>query len=467
MRGTKTIPAAVSASDMLYGENGKWKVPVIFLTNASNDTKVAKAAEISKVLHRTVLPSQVVTPHSALRLFSTYFDKHVVVCGYGPVKHLAQSIGFKRCSTIDEVSQVFPWLDACKPRNELYNGSVIPNDFSKIEAVVLLGEPERWEHSLQILLDILIQNGDLNKTPNEYLAQRSLPHLPLFACGSDLVWSSNAPSPRIALGSFLSCLQMLYERLTGRRLICTATLGKPSPSAYIFAMVQSNAIAAKDFGATRPLKRIYCIGCLQMLYERLTGRRLICTATLGKPSPSAYIFAMVQSNAIAAKDFVSQITRDNPEVDIYGANLFNLCLQNISEEVCNSTFQHVNSLVQDENPNLFPNSLPSFNFRANENGQIKAKEIDWCSLIHGSGSMSHIIRELVKETPKRELICSFEPILVTSGVYQESDGEPHNWRGLHCIHKKYPDLEFLYRPRLVLSNVAEAVSMILQIEKLN
>ncbi|VDN98162.1 unnamed protein product [Rodentolepis nana] len=415
MRGTKTIPAAVSASDMLYEKNGKWKVPVIFLTNASNVTKDAKAEEISKVLHRTVLPSQVVTPHSALRLFSTYFDKHVVVCGYGPVKHLAQSIGFKKCSTIDEISRVFPWLDACKPRNELYNGGVIVNDFSKIEAVVLLGEPERWEHSLQILLDILIQGGDLNKTPDEYLAQRSQPHLPLFACGSDLVWSSDAPSPRIALGSFLSCLQTLYERLTGRHLICTGTLGKPSPSAYMFVMVQCNAIAAKDFGATRPLKRIYCIG-------------------------------------------------DNPEVDVYGANLFNLCLQNISEEVFNSSFQQVSSLVQDENPSLFPNSMPSFNFRASENEQIKAREIDWSSLIHGSGSMSQIINELSKETPKRRLDCSFEPILVTSGVYHESDGEPHNWRGLLSAHKKFPHLEFLYRPRLVSSNAAEAVSTILRME---
>lgn len=45
------------------------------------------------------------------------------------------------------------------------------NNFAKIEAIVLLGEPERWEHSLQILLDILIQHGDLNKTPNEYIGR--------------------------------------------------------------------------------------------------------------------------------------------------------------------------------------------------------------------------------------------------------------------------------------------------------
>ncbi|KAM3182910.1 hypothetical protein ACTXT7_011394 [Hymenolepis weldensis] len=405
MRGPKTIPAAISASDMLHEQNGKWKVPVLFLTNASNVTKDVKAAEISKV----------VTPHSALRLFSSYFDKHVVVCGHGPLKSLAQNIGFKRCSTIDEISQLFPWLDACKPRNKLYNGGVALNDFSKIEAIVLLGEPERWEHSLQILLDILIQHGDLNKTPNEYLAKRSLPHLPVFACGSDLVWSTCAPSPRIALGSFLSCLEVLYERLTGRHLIYTGLLGKPSPSAYIFAMTQFNAIAARDFGATRPLKRIYCIG-------------------------------------------------DNPEVDVYGANLFNLCLQTISEDVCNSVFQQVNSLVRDEHPDLFPNCTSNLNFQAGKNEKIKAEEIDWCSLIHGSGSTPQTLRELMKQNPKGEPVCSFHPVLVTSGVYQESEGEPHNWRGLYSIHKKYPDLKFLFRPRFISSNAAEAVSTILRME---
>ena len=82
----------------------------------------------------------------------------------------------------------------------------------------------------------------------------------MFACGSDLVWASSAPSPRIALGSFLSCLEALYERLTGRQLIYAGLLGKPSPLAYIFALSQINAIAAKSFGAKGPLKRIYCIG---------------------------------------------------------------------------------------------------------------------------------------------------------------------------------------------------------------
>lgn len=175
-------------------------------------------------------------------------------------------------------------------------------------AIILLGEPERWECSLQILLDLLFQNGDLNKIPDRNIGEASLsilsprfqfyyfypffitllfcvifgyrtlytynyvflsynypaevmfPQLPIFACGSDFVWASSAPSPRIALGSFLSCLEVLYERLTGRQLIYTGLLGKPTPMAYIFALSQLNAIATKRFGAIGPLKRIYCIG---------------------------------------------------------------------------------------------------------------------------------------------------------------------------------------------------------------
>lgn len=76
-----------------------------------------------------------------------------------------------------------------------------------------------------------------------------------------MVWAGEAPSPRIAHGCFLVCLENLYEVLSGgNKLSYTALIGKPSPATYTFAISQLNAIAAKRFGATEPLKRIYCIG---------------------------------------------------------------------------------------------------------------------------------------------------------------------------------------------------------------
>ncbi|KAM7535321.1 hypothetical protein Aperf_G00000102215 [Anoplocephala perfoliata] len=414
-RGAAGIPAALRASELLHEYGDKWQVPILFLTNAATVSTETKAAEISKLLQRKIFASEIVTPHSALRLYSSYFDKHVAICGQGPLKSLAEQIGFRRCSTINEISQVFPWLDACKPKRDIYNGNIAKNEFNKVEAIILLGEPERWEHSLQILLDLLIQCGDLNKTPNENLSGNSPSQLPIFVCGGDLVWSSNAPSPRISLGSFLNCLETLYERLTGRNLTYTGFLGKPSPSAYMFALSQLNAIAARDFGATRSLKRIYCIG-------------------------------------------------DNPEVDVYGANLFNLLLRTVSEEILKSFLWEINFLVQDEHPDLFPYSKSRLIPRTEEEDNFKLEEVDWNSPIYRSGSQPQIIRELLKRRPKKEPSCTMEPVLVTSGVYKETDGKPQNFLGLSRLLQNYPDLAPLYEPRFVVSDATEAISAILRIE---
>ena len=48
--------------------------------------------------------------------------------------------------------------------------------FPRIEAVVLFGEPIRWETSLQLLIDALVTNG-LPTAPSETLPY---PHLPIL-----------------------------------------------------------------------------------------------------------------------------------------------------------------------------------------------------------------------------------------------------------------------------------------------
>ena len=55
-----------------------------------------------------------------------------------------------------------------------------PN-FPKIEAVVVLGEPLKWEGALQLILDVLQSNGDLAKgKPDGDIEQ-----IPLMASNMD------------------------------------------------------------------------------------------------------------------------------------------------------------------------------------------------------------------------------------------------------------------------------------------
>lgn len=55
-----------------------------------------------------------------------------------------------------------------------------------------MGEPVKWEKSLQILIDILLSNG----TPNLKFPTQFQGHLPIVAVNTDYLWMSEAENPR-------------------------------------------------------------------------------------------------------------------------------------------------------------------------------------------------------------------------------------------------------------------------------
>jgi len=61
-----------------------------------------------------------------------------------------------------------------------------------LSAIVLLGEPKRWESALQILVDVLRSDG----RPNQVPAESSWRQLPVVACNMDLQFQHSAPMPR-------------------------------------------------------------------------------------------------------------------------------------------------------------------------------------------------------------------------------------------------------------------------------
>lgn len=92
---------------------GQYKVPVVFVTNAGNCMRQAKAEHLSHLLEvevtaiiiissfvsllcsnltcllMQVSPDQVMLSHSPLRAFSQFHKKHVLVSGQGPVEDVA------------------------------------------------------------------------------------------------------------------------------------------------------------------------------------------------------------------------------------------------------------------------------------------------------------------------------------------------------------------------------------------
>ena len=59
-------------------------------------------------------------------------------------------------------------------------------------AIILMGEPKRWESALQIIVDLLKTDGKPTHAP-EMVNEK---HLPVIACNADLQFMDRACMPR-------------------------------------------------------------------------------------------------------------------------------------------------------------------------------------------------------------------------------------------------------------------------------
>lgn len=210
VRGGRVLERAKQALSLITDSAGVFQVPTLFVTNAGNMTRLEKATKLNAVLGSRISPDQIVMSHSPLRYFKNLHHRHIL--GSGPnVVQIGKFLGFQKISTVDDIRFHFPDLDAFNYHSE---GEALPEadrrtkkPFERIEAIVLFEEPKRWETHLQLLIDLIMMNGDLNgQTPPE-----NVPKLPVIACSKDMVWMSEANLPRFAHGSFLFALETLYQ----------------------------------------------------------------------------------------------------------------------------------------------------------------------------------------------------------------------------------------------------------------
>ncbi|KAM5250369.1 haloacid dehalogenase-like hydrolase domain-containing 5 isoform 2-T2 [Hipposideros larvatus] len=273
VRGHRVIPAALDAFRRLLNAQGQLRVPVVFVTNAGNILQDSKAQELSALLGFKVEPDQVILSHSPMKLFSQYHGKRMLVSGQGPLVENARELGFKNVVTVDELRTAFPVLDMVDLQRRPKTTPLPRNDFPAIEGVLLLGEPVRWETSLQLIMDVLLSDGN----PGSGLAMAPYPHLPVLASNMDLLWMAEAKMPRFGHGTFLLCLETIYRKVTGRELRYEGLMGKPSILTYQYAedLIRQQA---ERRGWVAPIQKLYAVG-------------------------------------------------DNPMSDVYGANLFHRYLQ--------------------------------------------------------------------------------------------------------------------------------------------
>uniref|UniRef100_A0A672RWG5 Haloacid dehalogenase like hydrolase domain containing 5 n=1 Tax=Sinocyclocheilus grahami TaxID=75366 RepID=A0A672RWG5_SINGR len=75
---------------------------------------------------------------------------------------------------------------------DLISVSILICIYCHFIAVVLFGEPVRWETNLQLITDVLLTNG----RPGNPVTSLHYPHIPVLACNMDLLWMAEAKNPR-------------------------------------------------------------------------------------------------------------------------------------------------------------------------------------------------------------------------------------------------------------------------------
>uniref|UniRef100_A0A673CPQ1 Zgc:77375 n=1 Tax=Sphaeramia orbicularis TaxID=375764 RepID=A0A673CPQ1_9TELE len=230
VRGKMPIPAAKKAFEKLVDSQGQFVVPVVFVTNAGNCLRQTKADQLSHILGVPITQEQVIMSHSPLRMLKKYHDKCVLVSGQGPVLEIAKNLGFQNVVSIDMLRESFPLLDMVDHNRRPKLPSNLVRNLPKVEVVILFGEPIRWETNLQLIIDILLTNGNLSSAHQT----QKMPHLPLAE-------------------------RLNTDKITGEDLKYEALMGKPSELTYHFAeyLIRCQAVQKQW---KLPVTSLYAIG---------------------------------------------------------------------------------------------------------------------------------------------------------------------------------------------------------------
>ncbi|CAH3138519.1 unnamed protein product [Pocillopora meandrina] len=251
VRGRNPIPGAKEALGLLQ----KSDVPTVFLTNGGLEMEKELAEHLSDRIGFEVREDQMILSHTPLKMFDWLHNKHVLVSGQGSAKEILQEYGFTKVSDVEDVRRAYPLLDMVdrERRYDFASLGYAPEEFPPIEAIVLLGEPVRWETNLQLVIDMLVTNG----SPSSSVLSVPSHHIPVIVSNTDLIYMAEVSLPRFGHGAFLLSLENLYKKLTGQELVYSAFLGKPYLTSYQYAEYCLNQNSG---GASGNLRTLYAVG---------------------------------------------------------------------------------------------------------------------------------------------------------------------------------------------------------------
>jgi len=265
------IPSAKAALHRLRSTN----TPFVFCTNGGGQLESQRAEKLSKTFDLEVSPDQIILSHTPLReeVVERLKDERVLIVGEncGPV---ARAYGLAKALEVSEFGKRHPSL--FPRRREAENPPTLDDDDGPVKAVLFFEDPEDLGEALQVVLDVILTNGD--PSGKRVLVEDSTveQEVEVWFTNPDLVYSGLATNPRLTQGSYRLCLETLFQCATS------------STSTSYYSMQHSESSTTSE--------------------QTRTPKRKLISNTVGKPTPL--------TGRTALNKILSQCTNNTTEEDL-------------------------------------------------------------------------------------------------------------------------------------------------------
>lgn len=247
----RAIPGSSAAVARLY-EMG---IPVAFLSNAGGDSEASKAASLSRLLDRVVLPHQVVLAHTPFRhLASAYQGRRVLILGGMDSLAVARDVyGFDAAVSAEQFQAEFPELVPFKIfHDESLRRTAVENQHRRALLSVAEQQQEIRKglrsvaavfyftsmevdllNDIQIAVDVLAAADEDVDVDGNVGGSDNIDSVTFYMQADDDLWAASAAvGPRLGESTFRKALEMAYLTTTNKRLDRIVQFGKPRKAAY-------------------------------------------------------------------------------------------------------------------------------------------------------------------------------------------------------------------------------------------
>lgn len=187
-------------------------IPFVVCTNGGGQLESTRAERLSKTFDINISPDQVILSHTPLRSEVVRLKDHRVLIVGEHCAEVARAYGLPKAEGIREYGRQHPSL--FPRRREVDDPEVSDDADDPVKAVLFFEDPEDLGETLQLVLDVLLTNGNPSGPRVLLTDENAQQEVEVWFTNPDLVYSGLANHPRLTQGSYRMCLETLFRSVT-------------------------------------------------------------------------------------------------------------------------------------------------------------------------------------------------------------------------------------------------------------